>query len=392
MVKELEDLKVKYGIDVDLYSPVDHLSIGMQQKIEILKLLYTGADVLIFDEPTAILPPKECEGLFQIIKNLTKEGKGVIFISHKLEEVLDISDRITVLTKGKVTGEVQTKDADKAMIVRMMVGEEVSAPQFKTQPEEKHHRNEVVITASELCAKDDRGIQTLNGINLSIRKGEIVGVAGVEGNGQIELAEVLAGVRDASSGKVFFQETELSTKNPTPYIDGKISYVPADRNHVGCVPDFPLYENWILRQNHPPRKYGFLDYKKIKQEAAKAMELFDVRARGVKDRSGNLSGGNLQKFILARAISKNPNFLICEFPTRGLDIKATWFVRQKLFEARKEGLGVLLLSGDFEELLSLSDRIIVLYKGKIVGEVKPDETTVEEIGMMMMGVRKNENA
>ena len=387
--ENLEHLKEKYGIDVDLHSPVEQLSIGMQQKVEILKLLYTGADLLIFDEPTAVLLPQECDGLFEIISNLVSEGKGVIFISHKLDEVLKISKRITVLTKGRVTGQIDTRDADKSTIVRMMVGEEVNPPEFDKK--QTCHENQVpVICAENLEAEDDRKVKTLNGVSLSVYPGEVVGIASVEGNGQVELAEVLAGVRKALGGTVRINGEEVSTRNAKNFIDKGIAYVPADRNYVGSVPDFPLYENWILRNRKPPKKGWFLDYRFIKTQAAKAMIDFDVRARGITDRSANLSGGNLQKFILARALSKHPKAMICAYPTRGLDIKATWFIREKILKAREDGMGLLLLSGDFEELFALSDRIVVLCRGRIVGEVVPEKTTVREVGMMMMGVTADE--
>ncbi|PNV58960.1 ABC transporter ATP-binding protein [Clostridium sp. chh4-2] len=386
---KLEDLKSKYGIDVDIHSPVEQLSIGMQQKVEILKLLYTGADVLIFDEPTAVLLPQECDGLFEIIENLVNEGKGVIFISHKLDEVLKISNRITVLTKGRVTGQIDTGDADKEIIVRMMVGEDVEIPDLEKTHIKKEGKTPV-LRVENVQAKDDRGVKTLNGVSLSVYPGEVVGIASVEGNGQTELAEVMAGVRKAIQGKVMIEEQEVPTKSAKVFIDKSIAYVPADRNYTGSVPDFPLYENWILRNRKPPKRGPLLDYRKIRVQAASAMQDYDVRARSIYDRSANLSGGNLQKFILARALGKRPKALICAYPTRGLDIKATWFIREKILEARKEGMGVLLLSGDFEELFALSDRIVVLYRGKVVGEVLPEETSVREVGMMMMGVTADE--
>jgi ABC-type uncharacterized transport system ATPase subunit len=387
MEARLQELQQRYHIEVDIHSPVEQLSIGMQQKVEILKLLYTGADVLIFDEPTAILPPQECDSLFEIIENLTAEGKSVIFISHKLEEVLRISQRITVLTRGKVTGQIATENADKSTIIRMMVGEDVLPPEID------HAQNTTpgaeLIRTENLCARDNRGVQTLNGVSLQIRAGEVVGIAGVEGNGEIELAEVLAGVRRASAGRVLIDGEEVPTHSAKAFIQRKIAYVPADRNHVGSVADFPLYENWILRNDHPPRKHGLLDYGTIRRETAEIMADFDVRARGVEDRTADLSGGNLQKFIMGRSLRDEPRVLICAYPTRGLDIKAAYFIRERIQEARDRGCGVLLLSGDFEELFALSDRLVVLYRGKIAGEVLPQETTVREVGMMMMGGAKH---
>ena len=389
--EKLIELKKQYGIEVDLHSPVEQLSIGMQQKVEIQTHLYTGADVLIFDAPTAVLPPQECDALFDVIKNLVRQDKGVIFISHKLEEVLYISNYITVLTRGQITGQIRTQEADKETIVRMMVGEDMLPPDFAAR-RAVGTPGPVVLEGEGLYARDDRHVYPLQGVDIQIHAGEIVGVAGVEGNGQVELAEVLAGVRKArKGGRVKIDGQEVSTKNASAFIENNIAYVPADRNYVGSVPDFPLYENWILRNNHPPMKGPFLDYGKIREEAQKAMKSFDVRARGVEERSANLSGGNLQKFILARALGKHPRVLICEYPTRGLDIKATWFVRDRILRAREAGMGVLMISGDFEELFSLSDRIVVLYGGRIVGEVRPEETTVRKVGMMMMGVSGHES-
>ncbi len=382
--ERLAELQERYHIDVDIHSPVEQLSIGMQQKVEILKLLYTGAEILIFDEPTAVLPPQECDSLFEIIAGLTAEGKGVLFISHKLDEVLRISDRITVLTRGKVTGRMDAAEADKETIVRMMVGEDVKVPE--TDRSESSGQNPVLLRAEQLRAKDNRGVLTLDGVSMEIRAGEIVGVAGVEGNGQIELAEVLSGVRRAAGGRILIGEKEISTRSAEPFIEQKIAYVPADRNHVGSVPDFPLYENWILRSGRLPKKGILLNYPAIRKEAAAVMADYDVRARGIGDRTADLSGGNLQKFIMARSLRETPRVLICSYPTRGLDIKATCFIREKILEARNRGCGIVLLSGDFEELFSLSDRLVVLCRGRIAGEVRPAEATVRQVGMMMMGV------
>ena len=380
--KRVEELKEQYHIDVDIESPVEQLGIGMQQKVEILKLLYTGADVLIFDEPTAVLPPQECDSLFEIIENLTAEGKGVIFISHKLDEVLQISDRITVLSHGRVAKELDAKEADREGLVRLMVGEDID---LETTAHKDHKSGPVVMRAEGLCARDKRKIETLHGVDLSIHAGEIVGVAGVDGNGQTELAETLAGVRHAHGGRVLIDEHEVSTYSPRTFVRNRIAYVPADRNSIGTVPDFPLYENWLLRNYDPPRRGPLIDYHKVRDEAAGAIEAYDVRTRGVDERTAQLSGGNLQKFIMARNLRETPKVLICEYPTRGLDIRAALFIREKIIEAKMQGCGVLLLSGDFDELFSLSDRLVVMYKGRIVGERKPEETTVREIGMLMMG-------
>lgn len=377
----LEELKAHYGIELDLDCPVEQLSISMQQKIEILKMLYTGADILILDEPTAVLLPQECEALFSIIRHMTRQGKGVIFISHKLDEVLQISDRINVLSHGKVTGETETAHADKDLIVRMMSGDDL--PDM-TVYEKKSPLPEIALQCSGVTARDERGVQTLNGVELTVHQGEIVGIAGVEGNGQNELAEVLAGVRAADAGEIRVNGKELG-RSAASFIQAGVGYVPADRNAVGTVPDFPLYENWLLRNAHYPQRHGLTDLRKVQAQASAAMRAFDVRTSGCRERSANLSGGNLQKFILARELENTPNVLICSYPTRGLDVKAAWSVRQQVIRAKEQGTGVVLFSGDLEELFAISDRIVVLYRGAVIGEVRPESAVPQDVILLMMG-------
>lgn len=377
----LEELKAHYGIELDLDCPVEQLSISMQQKIEILKMLYTGADILILDEPTAVLLPQECEALFSIIRHMTQQGKGVIFISHKLDEVLQISDRINVLSHGKVTGEMETAHADKDLIVRMMSGDDL--PDM-TVYEKKSPLPEIALQCSGVTARDERGVQTLNGVELTVHQGEIVGIAGVEGNGQNELAEVLAGVRAADAGEIRVNGKELG-RSAASFIQAGVGYVPADRNAVGTVPDFPLYENWLLRNAHYPQRHGLTDLREVQAQASAAMRAFDVRTSGCRERSANLSGGNLQKFILARELENTPNVLICSYPTRGLDVKAAWSVRQQVIRAKEQGTGVVLFSGDLEELFAISDRIVVLYRGAVIGEVRPESAVPQDVILLMMG-------
>lgn len=377
----LEELKARYGIELDLDCPVEQLSISMQQKIEILKMLYTGADILILDEPTAVLLPQECEALFSIIRHMTRQGKGVIFISHKLDEVLQISDRINVLSHGKVTGETETAHADKDLIVRMMSGDDL--PDM-TVYEKKSPLPEIALQCSGVTARDERGVQTLNGVELTVHQGEIVGVAGVEGNGQNELAEVLAGVRAMDAGEIRVNGKELG-RAAASFIQAGVGYVPADRNAVGTVPDFPLYENWLLRNAHYPQRHGLTDLREVQAQASAAMRAFDVRTSGCRERSANLSGGNLQKFILARELENRPNVLICSYPTRGLDVKAAWSVRQQVIRAKEQGTGVVLFSGDLEELFAISDRIVVLYRGAVIGEVRPESAVPQDVILLMMG-------
>ena len=377
----LEELKAHYGIELDLDCPVEQLSISMQQKIEILKMLYTGADILILDEPTAVLLPQECEALFSIIRHMTQQGKGVIFISHKLDEVLQISDRINVLSHGKVTGETETAHADKDLIVRMMSGDDL--PDM-TVYEKTSPLPEIALQCSGVTARDERGVQTLNGVELTVHQGEIVGIAGVEGNGQNELAEVLAGVRAADAGEIRVNGKELG-RSAASFIQAGVGYVPADRNAVGTVPDFPLYENWLLRNAHYPQRHGLTDLREVQAQASAAMRAFDVRTSGCRERSANLSGGNLQKFILARELENTPNVLICSYPTRGLDVKAAWSVRQQVIRAKEQGTGVVLFSGDLEELFAISDRIVVLYRGTVIGEVRPESAVPQDVILLMMG-------
>lgn len=377
----LEELKARYGIELDLDCPVEQLSISMQQKIEILKMLYTGADILILDEPTAVLLPQECEALFSIIRHMAQQGKGVIFISHKLDEVLQISDRINVLSHGKVTGETATAHADKDLIVRMMSGDDL--PDM-TVYEKKSPLPEIALQCSGVTARDERGVQTLNGVELTVHQGEIVGIAGVEGNGQNELAEVLAGVRAADAGEIRVNGKELG-RSAASFIQAGVGYVPADRNAVGTVPDFPLYENWLLRNAHYPQRHGLTDLREVQAQASAAMRAFDVRTSGCWERSANLSGGNLQKFILARELENTPNVLICSYPTRGLDVKAAWSVRQQVIRAKEQGTGVVLFSGDLEELFAISDRIVVLYRGAVIGEVRPESAVPQDVILLMMG-------
>ena len=376
----LEELKSRYGIEVDLDCPVEQLSISMQQKIEILKMLYTGADILILDEPTAVLLPQECEALFAIIRHMTQQGKGVIFISHKLDEVLQISGRISVLSHGRVTGETETAGANKDQIVRMMSGDDL--PDL-TSYVKKPPMAEAVMTCAALEARDDRGVQTLNGVDLTVAGGGAGGVAGGGGSAQTGGAGVGGGGRPAASGKISITGQEMT--RPAAFIQGGVGFVPADRNAVGTVPDFPLYENWLLRNPHYPKKHGLTDLKAVQTQTTAAMEAFDVRTSGCQERSANLSGGNLQKFILARELENTPQVLICSYPTRGLDVKAAWSVRQQIIRAKEQGTGVVLFSGDLEELFAVSDRIVVLYRGAVIGEVQPEHAVPQDVILLMMG-------
>lgn len=382
---QLEKIGKEHGLPVDLKSHIDKLTIGMQQRVEILKLLYRNAKILILDEPTAVLAPQECKVLFDTIKSLVSHGESVLFISHKMDEVFQISDRITVLRKGKVVATVKTKEVNQNDVVRMMIGNgvEIKKPAIRTVNSDCKPFMEI----QNVSAIDNRKVQTLGPLSLTVGQGEIVGIAGIEGNGQEELAEVAAGIRSVTEGKIIINGHEVTPGNVRDFTNERISYVPVDRNEVGSVKTFPLFQNWILRKMNLPRCHGLLDYKKILDQTSDAMKEYDVRPTDMYAKTENFSGGNLQKFILAREMMKAPKMIICSYPTRGLDIRATWFIRDRLIKARDKGLGVLLLSGDLDELFFLSDRLLVLFRGQIIGELNPKMTSIEEVGMLMTGVK-----
>ena len=382
--RELEQLSEQYGIEVDLHAPVKKLSIGMQQRIEILKLLYTGAKILIFDEPTAVLPPHECQALFDIITRLKEEGKSIIFISHKLDEVMQIADYVTILSHGKVTASQRAGELTKADLVRLMIGEEFDFN--RTADKKDFPDSRTVIELAGVSAKDERGVTTVRDVSMQVKQGEIVGIASLEGNGQDELSEVLTGMRKCSRGLVRINGEEMPNSSEE-FIKKGMAYVPADRSTTGTVRDFRLFENWILRNPCVPSSHHLLRKKAIQQETAKVIEQYDIRVSGCQEITDALSGGNLQKFIVARELSKSPEVLVCAYPTRGIDIKATWFIREQIVECRNRGCAVIVITGDFEELFYLADRICVLYKGQIIGEVDPKTVNVDTLSRMMMGVK-----
>ena len=336
-----------------------------------------------------MLAPQECDMLFETIEKLIAHGKSIVFISHKLDEVVKISDRITILSHGKVVGEMLRNEANKEKIVSMMVGEQVKAPQA-VRVDVMDHGDVPLIELKNISVKDDRGVETIHDLDFKLYKGEIVGIAGVEGNGQTELAEVTAGIRGITEGKILLNGREVKAGECFQFVKEEVAYVPADRNSVGTIKTFPLFENWLLRSRKKTNRHHVVSYKDLKEETRCGMEMYDVRARGVEDITGNLSGGNLQKFILAREMTKKPKSMICEYPTRGVDIKASWFIRENILHARDYGMGVVLISGDLEELFFLSDVIFVMYKGKIIGQADPKTATVQEIGNLMMGITEGE--
>ena len=355
--------------------------------MEILKALYRGADILILDEPTAVLTPQEVEDLFSAVRALRKQGKTVIFISHKLREVLSICDRITVLKRGKVVGTVEASETDMGELAEMMVGRRVVYSFEKAEGAS----GEAVLSVVGLEALDDRGIPTLRGVNIEVRGSEILGLAGVEGNGQTELVEAIMGLREARAGRVFLGSTDITGASPAERIRAGVSHIPEDRYKRGFVPDFTVTENLILGSHREARftRWGLvIDYEAAASHAQALVEDYSIVTPGVGAQAGNLSGGNQQKVIVAREFDRNPLLIIAAQPTRGLDVGATEYVRRKLLEMRDGGSAVLLLSADLDEIWALSDRIAVIYEGRIVAVREPAETDEMELGLLMTGGRR----
>ncbi len=383
MESELQNLADKYGMEVDVSSPVSQLSVGMQQRVEILKLLYVGAEILIMDEPTAVLAPQECDVLFEIIEKLTADNKSIIFVSHKLEEVLRISDRITILRDGKLAETALNENLNKQKIIEMLLG---SAFEAEMHEKAATSYTKCPLVAEGLEGKDSRGVQTLNRVSLSVREGEVLGIAGLEGNGQEELMDILAGLKQPTSGTIEVDGEDLTGRDANAFTKAGVAYVPTDRNHVATVGVMPLYQNWELRRAGGEKGKWKFDGKKLAQETKDAITDYDIRVSGHDEKTMNLSGGNLQKFILARELDKDPKILILSNPTRGIDVKASWDIRNRILTARDNGMAVIISSGDLEELFYLADRMIVLFRGAIKKEVDPKHITVNELGSLMLGV------
>ncbi|MDX1437148.1 MAG: ABC transporter ATP-binding protein [Anaerolineales bacterium] len=376
-------LSIDYGLEVPPEALIWQLTVGEQQRVEILKMLYHGAKTLIMDEPTAVLTPQEVDTLFVTLRNMVKTGHTVIFISHKLDEVISIATRVTVLRRGKVSAQVDTKDTNKAELARLMVGREVL---FRVEKKPAEVRD-VLLSVRDLTCRNDRGLLALRGVNLNVRGGEILGIAGVAGNGQNELAEVITGLRAAETGQVKLGGVDVTNKPPTTQIDQGMAYIPADRGRVGSAPNLSIAENMILKNyRHPPVGSGWrISLGEMNEQATRLVEEFDIATPDSGTQARLLSGGNLQKLILARELSSNPKAIIAESPSRGLDVGATEAVHKRLVRERDLGAAVLLISEDLDELLSLSDRIVVIYEGEIIGEVPPDEDRIDDIGLMMAG-------
>ncbi|WP_313018941.1 ABC transporter ATP-binding protein [Acetoanaerobium noterae] len=386
MDKAIADVKAiseKYGLYVDPKARVMDITVGMQQRVEILKALYRGAEILILDEPTAVLTPQEIKELIEIIRNLTKEGKTIILITHKLKEIKEAADYCTIIRRGKRIDTVDVSQTDENQLASMMVGREVT---FKVDKNDAIY-GDTVLKIEDLKAKDNRGLFALNGLNLEVRRGEILGIAGVDGNGQSELVEVITGLKKAESGSVMINGKEIVNTNPRNIMDSGISNIPEDRQKHGLVLDFTVSENMILQNYKKERfsKNGRLLDSNIRQFADELINKFDVRPQNNALKARALSGGNQQKVIIAREVTNDPDLLIATQPTRGLDVGAIEFVHKSLIEQRDKGKGVLLVSFELDEIMSVSDRIAVIYEGKIVGIVDAKDANENQLGLMMAG-------
>ena len=381
----IRDLAGRYGFRIDLRAKVWQLSVGEQQRVEIVKALYHGAELLILDEPTAVLTPQETKELFEVLRELVAQGHSVILISHKLEEITAITDRVTILRDGRRVGSHLTEETTVEKLAREMVGREVL---FRLHREAREP-GETMLEVEDLYALDDRGVPALQGISFQLREGEIMGLAGVDGNGQKELAEVLAGVRHADRGQVRLTGREVLNRSPRSILESGMFQVPADRHGVALIMDFNVMRNFILKSYYqsPFSRAGWVDRGQVTGHAQKLMEDYDVRGGGA-DRTVRLfSGGNQQKMVLARELHHEPRVLVAAQPTRGLDVGATEYIRNKLLGQRSRGASILLISTELEEILSLSDRVLALYEGVIMGEFSGDHVDLERLGLLMAGVR-----
>jgi ABC-type uncharacterized transport system ATPase subunit len=381
----VRELSQRFGLAVDPTALISQITVGQQQRVEILKALYRGAEVLILDEPTAVLTPQEATELFGIIRSLQADGKSIIFISHKLNEVLEIADRITVLRRGKKIETVPREGATQESLAKAMVGREVLLRVDKppSQP------GETLLEVENLLVVDARGIEKVSGVSFSVRAGEIVGIAGVDGNGQTELIDAITGLRRATGGAVRIAASEHVHATPREMLDAGVGHIPEDRQRRGLVLEFSIAENIALHDyaEPPSAKWGWLFPRRLVERARVLIKQFDVRGGGPLTRAGALSGGNQQKVVVAREIARDPKVLIAAQPTRGLDVGAIEYLHRRLVEERDEGRAILLISLELEEILSLSDRILVLYEGRIAGEHE-GEVSEEQIGLEMLGGRK----
>ncbi|UBK54703.1 ABC transporter ATP-binding protein [Clostridium perfringens] len=387
--KRIEKLSNQYGLNVDPNAKIENISVGMQQRVEILKMLYRDADVLILDEPTAVLTPQEIDELIKIMKNLINEGKSIIIITHKLKEIKAAADRCTVIRRGRYIGTVDVKTTSEAEMAKMMVGREVS---FKVN-KKPAKPGEIVLDIKNLSVKNNKKVLGLKDFSIDVRAGEIVGIAGVEGNGQSELIEAITGLRKSESGTINFKNKDINRESIRNRINSGIAHIPEDRHKRGLVLDYTIEENMVLEvyDKKPFSNKGLLNKKEIKKYAEKIIDEFDVRSgEGAESIARSLSGGNQQKAIIGREIELNPELLIAAQPTRGLDVGSIEYIHKRLVEQRDRGKAVLLVSLELDEILNVSDRIAIINNGELIGIVNADETNENEVGLMMAGIRGGE--
>lgn len=385
--EEIAALSKKYGLDVDPHAKIEDITVGMQQRVEILKTLYRGAEILIFDEPTASLTPQEITELIQIMKRLIAEGKSIILITHKLKEIMEVSDRVTVIRKGKGIGTVVTAETSPPQLAELMVGRQVEFTTVKTEATP----GDVILQVQNIVVEDYRKVDKVKGLDLQVRSGEIVGIAGIDGNGQSELIEAITGLRKVKAGSISINGKEITNLKPRKITESSVGHIPQDRHKHGLVLDFSIGHNIVLQTYYqqPNSKNGIMNYKAVSKKANQIIEEFDVRTGdGEHTPARALSGGNQQKAIIGREIDRDPDLLIAALPTRGLDVGAIEFIHSRLIEQRDKGKAVLLISFELDEVMNVSDRIAVIYDGKIVDELDPKQTNEQELGLLMAGHSK----
>jgi ABC-type uncharacterized transport system ATPase subunit len=380
---KVKEVSERYGLGIDPNKKIENITVGMQQRVEILKTLYRGAEILIFDEPTAVLTPQEIEELMKIMKNLVAEGKSIILITHKLKEIMAVADTCTIIRRGKVVGSVKVADSNPAELAERMVGHQVSFEVVKTEAK----IGKPILQVEKVRALDESKHPVLKDISLEVYAGEIVGIAGVDGNGQSELIEAITGLRKVESGRILMSGKGITNLSPKKVLHSGVAHIPEDRHKRGLVLDFSVGENMVLEtyDEAPYSKTGWLQEDAIYDHARKLIAEFDVRTPSEYTPARALSGGNQQKVIIAREVSRDPQLLIAAQPTRGLDVGAIEFIHRRIMEQRDEGKAVLLVSLELDEVMKLSDRIAVMYAGQIVGIVDPQSVTEQELGLLMAG-------
>ena len=381
----IRELSETYGLRVDPQALVWQLSVGERQRVEIIKALYRDVALLVLDEPTAVLTPKEVGDLFAVLRQMAKGGRGLVFISHKVHEVLDLSDRITVLRNGRIVGTLPVAEASRGRLVEMMVGHQVATE----EPPSKGVAGASRLVVKDLRVESDRGTEAVRGVSFEVRSGELVGIAGVAGNGQRELAEAIAGLRPTVSGSIRLSDTELAGRGPAEVRSAGLGYVPEERMRDGVVADFSVADNLLL-VDYGTRtfcRFGFLRTRAIRRHCQELVGAFNVKTPSLETPVRSLSGGNIQKLIMARELSGRPDVLLVAQPTRGIDVSASLYIHERLIAQRDSGTATLIISEDLDEVMTVSDRVLVMYEGSIIGSADPRTTTREEIGMMMAGVR-----